>query len=171
MSVTLMKTSTPWVGDEENRFPSHYSEAGQMARFSSTGGCRYNNGSDRITLLRMYIMILHILCHDHYRLTLHHPGQIQRCHRPLGLHVLILQRRIFCWHRLVVVSWILGSKEVGECLARCNPSRLPTRITRNPVVRGLRVLATVCNSFKGKRSIGKVYISFQKKLRREEKYR
>ena len=45
------------------------------------------------------------------------------------------------------------------------------RITRNPVVRGLRVLATVSNSFEGKRSIGKVYLGFQKKLRREEKYR
>ena len=43
MSVTLMKTSTPRAGDEENRFPAHYSEADQMARFSSTGGCRCNN--------------------------------------------------------------------------------------------------------------------------------
>ena len=58
---------------------------------------------------------------------------------------------------------ILCSEEVGECLARCTPSRLSTRITRNPVVRGLRVLATVCNSFEGKRSMGKVYLSFQKK--------
>ena len=162
MSVTLMTTLTPRAGDEENRFPAHYSEADQMARFSSTGGCRYNNGSDRVTILAMYTMILHILCHDHHRLTLHHPGQIQRCHHPLGLHVLILQRRIFCWHRIVVVSRILGSEEVGECLARCNPSRLPTRITRNPLVRGLRVLATVCNSFEGKRSRGKVYLSFKK---------
>ena len=36
MLVMLMKTSTPRVGDEENRFPAHYSEADQMARFSST---------------------------------------------------------------------------------------------------------------------------------------
>ena len=46
-----------------------------------------------------------------------------------------------------MVSRILGSEEVGEYLARCTPSRLSTRITRNPVVRGLRVLATV--SFEG----------------------
>ncbi len=45
------------AGDEENRFPAHYGEADQMARFSSIGGCRYNNGSDRVTLLAMYIMI------------------------------------------------------------------------------------------------------------------
>ena len=101
MSVMLMTTSTPRAGDVENCFPAHYGEADQMARFSSTGGCRYNNGSDRVTLLAMYITILHILCHDHYRLTLHHPGQIQRCHRPLGLHVLIPQRHIFCLHRLL----------------------------------------------------------------------
>ena len=50
MSVTLMKTSTPRAGDEENHFPAHYSEADQMARFSSTGGCRYNNSSSRVTL-------------------------------------------------------------------------------------------------------------------------
>ena len=78
MSVTLMTTSTPRVGDEENRFPAHYSEADQMARFSSTGGCRYNNGSDRVTLLAMYIMILHILCPDHCRLRLHHLGAVSR---------------------------------------------------------------------------------------------
>ena len=65
MSVSLMKTSTPRAGDEENRFPAHYSEADQMARFSSTGGCRYNNGSDRITLLAMHIMILHNLYPGH----------------------------------------------------------------------------------------------------------
>ena len=74
MSVTLMKTSTPRAGDEENRFPTHYSEAGQMARFSSTGGCRYNNSSDRVTPLAMYIMILHILHPDRHRTRLHHPG-------------------------------------------------------------------------------------------------
>ena len=74
MSVTLMTISTPRVGDEENRFPAHYSEADQMARFSSTGGCRYNNGSDRVTLLVMYIMILHILCAGHRRPRLHNPG-------------------------------------------------------------------------------------------------
>ena len=55
MSVTLMTTVTPRAGDEENRFLAHYSEADQMARFSSTGGCRYNNGSDRVTLLVIYI--------------------------------------------------------------------------------------------------------------------
>ena len=71
MSVTLMTTSTPRAGDEENRFPAHYSEADQMARFSSTGGCRYINGSDRITLLAMHIMILHNLYPGHHRLTLH----------------------------------------------------------------------------------------------------
>ena len=162
MSVTLMKTSTPRAGDEENRFPAHYSEAGQMARFSSIGGCRYNNSKDMIALLAMSIMVLHILHPDHHRTRLYHPGQTQRCHHPLGLHVLILQRRIFCWHRLAVVLPILCSGEVGECLARCNPSRLSTSITRNPVVRGLMVLVTVCNNFEGKRSIGKVYISFQK---------
>src|SRR3954464_13243424 len=119
MPVTLMTTPTPRAGDEDNRFPAHHSEADQTARFSSTDGWRYNNGSDRVTLLAMYIMILHILCPDHHRLRLHHPGQIQRCHHPLGLHVLILQWRIFCWHRLVVVSPILCLEEVGECLARC----------------------------------------------------
>ena len=65
MSVTLMTTSTPKAGDEEHRFPAHYGEVDQMARFSSTGGCRYNNGSDRVALLAMYIMILHILHPDH----------------------------------------------------------------------------------------------------------
>ena len=74
MSVTLMTTSTPIAGDEENRFPAYYSEADQMARFSSTGGCRYNNSSDRVTLLAMYIMALHILCPDRRKLRLHHPG-------------------------------------------------------------------------------------------------
>ena len=78
MSVTLMTTSTPRAGDEENRFPAHYSEAGRMARFSSTGGCRYNNGSGRVTLLAMYIMILHILCPDHRRLRLRHLGAVSR---------------------------------------------------------------------------------------------
>ena len=78
MSVMLMKTSTPRAGDEENRFPAHYSEADQMARFSSTGGCRYNNGSDRVTLLAMYIMILHILCPDHRRLGFLHLGAVSR---------------------------------------------------------------------------------------------
>ena len=74
MSVTLMKTSTPRAADEENHFPTHYSEADQMARFSCTGGCRYNNGSDRVTLLAMYIMVLHILPPDRHRTRLHHPG-------------------------------------------------------------------------------------------------
>ena len=78
MSVTLMTTSTPRAGDEENRFPTHYGEADQMARFSSIGGCRYNNDSDRVTLLAMYIMILHILCPDHRTLRLHHLGAVSR---------------------------------------------------------------------------------------------
>ena len=76
MSVTLMTTSTPRVVDEENRFPTHYSEVDQMARFSSTGGCRYNNGKDMVALLAMYIMILHILHPDRRRLRLHHLGAV-----------------------------------------------------------------------------------------------
>ena len=47
------------------------------------------------------------------------------------------------------MSPILCSKDVTERLARCLPSRLSTRIIRNLVVRGMRVLATVCNSFEG----------------------
>ena len=78
MSVTLMTTSTPRAGGEENSFPAHYSEADQMARFSSTGGCRYNNGKDRVALLAMYIIILHILCPDHRRPRLHHHGAVSR---------------------------------------------------------------------------------------------
>src|SRR6187399_572436 len=115
MSVSLLKISTPRAGDEENRFPAHYSEADQMARFSSTGGCRYNNSSDMITLLAMYIMILHNSCHGHRRLGLHHL---------LGLHVLTHRGWIFCGHRLVVVSPLLRAKVVGECLARCTPQGL-----------------------------------------------
>ena len=78
MLVTLMTTSTPRAGDEENCFPAHYGEADQMARFSSIGGCRHNNGSDMVTLLAMYIMILHILGPDHHRLRLHHLGAVSR---------------------------------------------------------------------------------------------
>jgi len=78
MSVTLMTTSTPRAGDKENRFPAHYGEANQMARFSSIGGCRYNNGKDKISLLAMYIMILHILYPGHRRLRLHHLGAVSR---------------------------------------------------------------------------------------------
>ena len=74
-------------------------------------------------------------------------GQCQGCHHVLGLHVLIPRGCIFCWYRLVVMSPILCSEEVSECLARYTPSRLSMRITRNPVVRVLRVLATV--SFEG----------------------
>ena len=74
MSVTLMKTSTPRAGDEENRFPTHYIEAGQMARFSSTSGFRYNNGKDMIALLVMYIMVLRMLHPDRHRTRLHHLG-------------------------------------------------------------------------------------------------
>ena len=55
---------------------------------------------------------------------------------------------------------ILCLEEVGECLARRPPSRLSTRITRNPVVRGIRVLAT--KGLKGKSLIRKVYLSFRK---------
>ena len=69
-----MTISSPRAGDEENRFPAHYSGADLMARFSSTGGYRYNNGKDRVALLAMYIIILHILCPDHRRPRLHHPG-------------------------------------------------------------------------------------------------
>ena len=61
---------------------------------------------------------------------------------------------------------ILCSEEVGECLARCTPSRLSTRITRNLVVRGIRVLAT--KGFEGEEI--KYSLVFEK-LRREEKYR
>ena len=32
---------------------------------------------------------------------------------------------------------------------KSSSSRLPTRITGNPVVRGLKVLATICKSFEG----------------------
>lgn len=78
MSVTLMTTSTPRAGDEENRFPAHYSEADQMTRFSSIGGCRYNIGKHMVALLAMHIMILHILCPDHRRLRLHHLGAVSR---------------------------------------------------------------------------------------------
>ena len=67
MSVTLMTTLTPRAGDEENRFPAHYNEADQMARFSSISGCRHNNGKDKVALLAMYIIILLILCPGHHR--------------------------------------------------------------------------------------------------------
>ena len=75
MLVTLMTTSTPRAGDEENYFPTQYSEADQMARFSSTGGCQYNNGKDMIALVAMYIMILHMLHPDRHWIRLHHPGE------------------------------------------------------------------------------------------------
>ena len=58
------------------------------------------------------------------------------------------------------MSPILCSGDVGECLARHLPSRLSMRITRNPVVRGIRVLAT--KGLKGKSLIRKVYLSFRK---------
>ena len=147
MSVTLMTTSTPRAADEENHFPAHYSEADQMARFSSTGGCRHNNGSDKVTLLARYIMILHNFAMFNVGQGCIILGQCQGCHHLLGLHVLIPRGCIFCWHRLVGVSPIFCSEEVGECLARHHPSRLSTRIPGNPVVRGIRVLAT--NSFEG----------------------
>src|SRR3954466_1030992 len=70
-----MKTSTPRAGNKENRFPAHYSEADQMARFSSTGGCRYNNGKDMVALLAIYIVILCILPPYRHRARLHHPGE------------------------------------------------------------------------------------------------
>ena len=124
MLGSLMKTSTPRAGDEENHFPAHYSEADQMARFSSTGGCRYNNGSDRITLLAMHIMILHNLYPGHHRPMLHLPGALSRVSPSFGLHVLIPRGWIFCWYRLVVVSPLLRAEVVGECLARCTPRGL-----------------------------------------------
>ena len=74
MSASLTTTSTPRAGDEENRLPAYSSEADLMARFSSNGGCRYNNGKVMVALLAMYIMILHILCPDHHRPRLHYPG-------------------------------------------------------------------------------------------------
>ena len=90
MSVTLMTTSTPRAGDEENRFPAHYSEADQMARFSSTGGCRYNIGKHMVALLAMHIMILHILCPDHRRLRLHHLGAVSRVSGPHSSRMYLL---------------------------------------------------------------------------------
>ena len=78
MPDTLLPVSSPRAGDEENRFPTHYSEAGPMARFSSTGGCRYNNGKDMIALLAMSIMVFHILHPDRHRTRLHHPGAISK---------------------------------------------------------------------------------------------
>ena len=143
MSVTLITTSTPRAGDEENRFPAHYSEADQMARFSSTGGCRYNNGSDRVNLLVMYIMILHILSPDHHRPRLHHPGANSKVSPSSGSSCPHSSKTYLLLESFARVSPILCSEEVGECLARCTPSR----ITRNPVVRGIRVLAT--KSFEG----------------------
>ena len=144
-----MTTSTQRAGDKENRFPAHYSEADQMARFSSTGGCRYNNGKDKVALLAMYIMIRHILWPVHRKTRLHHPGAVSRVSPSSSLGFLIPREGIFCWYRLVMVSPILCSKDVGEGLARWFPSRLSTRISRNPVVRGIRVLATICKSFEG----------------------
>ena len=40
------------------------------------------------------------------------------------------------------MSPILCSGDVGERLARHLPSRLSARITRNPMVKGIRVLVT-----------------------------
>ena len=59
-----------------------------------------------------------------------------------------------------MMSPMLCSGDVGEYLARRLPSRLSTRITKNPVVRGIRVLAT--KGLKGKSLIRKVYLSFRK---------
>ena len=78
MSVTLMTTSTPRAGDEENRFPAHYSEADQMSTFSPTGGCRHNIDKDRVAPLATYIMILNFLCPDHRRPRLHHLDAMSR---------------------------------------------------------------------------------------------
>ena len=78
MPDTLLPVSSPRAGDEENRFPAHYSEADQMARFSSTGGCRCNNDKGRVALLAMYIMILLILCPGHHRPRFHNPGAISK---------------------------------------------------------------------------------------------
>ena len=143
MSVMLMTTLTPRAGDEENRFPAHYSEADQMARFSSTSGCRYNNGKDRVALLAMYIIILHILCPDHRRPRLHHPGENSKVSPSSGPSCPHSSKTYLLLASFARVSPILCSEEVGECLARCTPSR----ITRNPVVRGIRVVAT--KSFEG----------------------
>ena len=136
MSVMLM--TTPRAGDEENRFPAHYSEADQMARFSSTGGCRYNNGKDRVALLAMYIIILHILCPDHRRPRLHHPGANSKVSPSSGSSCPHSSKTYLLLASFARVSPILCSEEVGEYLARYTP----LRITRNPVVRGIRVLAT-----------------------------
>src|SRR4051812_2781265 len=73
-----MTTSSPRAGDKENHFPAHYCEGDQMARFSPTGGCRYNNGKDMVALLTMYIMILHFLCPGNHRLRSHYLGAISR---------------------------------------------------------------------------------------------
>ena len=145
MSASLMITLTPRVGDEENRFPAHSSEADLMARFSSTGGCRYNNNKDRVALLAMYIIILHILCPDHRRPRLHHPGANSKVSPSSGSSCPHSSKTYLLLASFARVLPILCSEEVGECLARCTPSR----ITRNPVVRGLRVLAT--KSFEGGR--------------------
>ena len=138
MSVSLMITSTPRARDEENRFRTHYSEADLMARFSSTGGCRYNNGKDRVALVAMYIIILHILCPDHRRPRLHHPGANSKVSPSSRSSCPHSSKTYLLLASFARVSPILCSEEVGECLARCTPSR----ITRNLVVRGIRVLAT-----------------------------
>ena len=48
-----------------------------------------------------------------------------------------------------MVSPILCSEYVGECLARWFPSRLFMSISRNPVIRGIRVVEIICKSFEG----------------------
>ena len=57
-------------------FPAHYSEADQMVRFSSAGGCRHSNNKDKVALFVMHIMILHILCPGDRRPRWHHPGAV-----------------------------------------------------------------------------------------------
>ena len=146
MSVTLMTTSTPREGDEENRFPPHYSEADQMARFSSTDGCRYINGKDMIALLAMYIMILHILHPDRQRIRLHHPGANSKVSPSSESWFPQSFRRHFPSCR-GVAKFVF--RRCGWMSGKTSSLRLPMRITGNPVVRGLKVLATICNSFEG----------------------
>ena len=67
------------------------------------------------------------------------PSSESSCPHSLGRSVL------FVLSHLVLPN--LCSEDVGECQARRLPPRLSTRITRNQVVRGIRVLAT--KSFEG----------------------
>ena len=95
-----------------------------------------------VALLVMYIMILHILCPDHCRLGSHHLGAVSRVSPSSGYSCPHSSRMYLLLVSSIVVSPILCSEDVGECLTKHPPSRLSTRISRNPVVRGIRVLAT-----------------------------